>query len=415
MIGKLLKKDALRRVKNPGGFILLLILPFLFVLIVGLAFGPSGGKQKSFSIKLLIEDRDKSLASQMLKFAFGQGELAKLILLQPVQGDTGRKQMDEGKASALLIIPAGFGDSLLHQKMVDLLLIKNPSEAFGPKIAEETVRLFAEAGDRLVRIASEPLARIGKRTDSNKAPPDAEIAFISVQINRLIGRVSSYLIPPKITLDVKTVSVKKRSSASSDFYAANVSRMMVMCLLFILDVLFRDIYEEKENRTLMRLRTGPVGVGRFILSKMLFAFLSGLAALAFVWTGAAALFGVRMDAVQLFTFIPFSCVLVAALAGIAMLIHAFSRTRAQSNALSPAVIIVFSMLGGCMIPVEALPPFMQKAAVISPVYWGVNGLQRITLDHANLIQLIPHVLVLSSIACSFLAFSFFMIRRKILK
>jgi ABC-2 type transport system permease protein len=323
--------------------------------------------------------------------------------------------MEEGKASALLIIPAGFGDSLLHQKKIDLLLIKNPSEAFGPKIAEETVRLFAEAGDRLVRIASEPLARIGKRTDSNKAPPDAEIAFISVQINHLIGRVSSYLIPPKITLDVKTVSVKKQSSASSDFYTASVSRMMVMCLLFLLDVLFRDIYEEKENRTLMRLRTGPVGAGRFILSKMLFAFLSGLAALAFVWTGAAALFGVRMDAVQIFTFVPFSCVLVAALAGIAMLIHAFSRTRAQSHALSPAVIIVFSMLGGCMIPVEALPPFMQKLAVISPVYWGVNGLQRIMLEHANPIQLIPHILVLSSVACAFLVFSFFMIRRKILK
>jgi ABC-2 type transport system permease protein len=415
LIGRLLYKDFLRRFRNPGGFILLLILPFLFALIVGLAFGPSGGAQKPFRITLLLEDKDNSFASQMLRFGFGQGELAKIILLQPVQGDTGRRLMDEGKASALLVIPAGFGDSLLHHQKADLVLVKNPSEAFGPKIAEETVRLFAEAGDRLARIAAGPLERIGRRTDTDKAPPDAEVALISVQISRLVSRVSSYLIPPKITLDLQTVSVRKPTNSSSDFYSANVSRMMVMCLLFLLDVLFRDIYEEKENRTLTRLRAGPVGVGRFILSKMLFAFLSGLAALALVWAGSALLFGVRMDPAQLAVLVPFSCVLVAALAGIALLIHAFSRSRAQSQALSPAFIIVFSMLGGCMIPVEALPPFMQKAAVLSPVYWGVNGLQRILLEHANPIQLIPHVMVLSSVACVFLAFSFFMIRRKILK
>jgi ABC-2 type transport system permease protein len=415
LIWKLLKKDILRRVKNPGGFVLLLIMPFLFALIVGLAFGPSGGGQKSFRVTLLVEDRDNSFASQMLRFAFGQGELAKIILLQPVHGDTGRQLLEEGKASALLIIPRGFGDSLLHQKKTDLVLVKNPSESFGPKIAEETVRLFAEAGDRLVRIAAEPLAGIGKRTDSNKAPPDAEVALISVQISHLVNRVSLYLFPPKIALNMRSVSVRTNENAASNFYAANVSRMMVMCLLFLLDVLLRDLYEEKENHTLVRLRTGPVGVELFILSKMAFALLSGLAACAFVWTGVVLMFGVRMDAVQVLTFVPFSFILIAALTGVALLIHAFSRSRSQAQALSPAVIIVFSMLGGCMIPVEALPPFMQKAAVVSPVYWGVNGLQRIMLERANLFQLMLHVLVLSSVACVFLTFSFFMIRRKILK
>jgi ABC-2 type transport system permease protein len=413
LIWKLLKKDFLRRARNPGGFLLLLVLPFLFALLIGLAFGPSAQKKASFNIKLLIEDRDKSFASQMLKFAFGQGELANLFTLESVQGDTGRMLMDAGKASALLVIPAGFSDSLLHQKRTELSLLKNPSETFGPKIAEETVRLFAEAGDRLVRIAAEPLKRIGKRTDLNETPPEAEIASISIQINRMVNRVSKYLIPPKISLDVQSVSVRKKDSTASNFYAANVSRMMVMCLLFLLDVLLRDIYEEKENHTLVRQRVGPVGPYSFVASKMLFAFLTGLASLGLVWIGAAALFGVRMDAVQLLIFVPFSCVLVAALTGVTMLIHAFSRSRSQAQAFAPAVIIVFSMLGGSMLPVEALPSFLHKVAVVSPVYWAVNGLQRITLEQAGPIQLMPHFFVLSSVAFTFLLFSFFMIRRKI--
>jgi ABC-2 type transport system permease protein len=414
LIWKLLKKDFLLRAKNPGGFLLLLLLPFIFALLIGLAFGPSGKGEKSIQIRLLFEDRDNSFASQMLKFAFGQGELAKIILLQSVHGDTGRVMLEQGKASALLIIPAGFSDSLFHQKKTDLILVKNPSESFGPKIAEETVRMFAEAGDRLVRIAAEPMKSIGKRADSKTSPPDAEVAAFSVQISHLVSRVSSILIPPRVALDVQTVTIKKRQNASSDFYTANVSRMMVMCLLFLLDVLLRDFYEERQNHTLTRQLVGPVSAGLFIFSKMAFAFLGGLFSIAIVWAGMAVIFSVRMDASQWFMLVPFSCVLTAAIVGIDMLIHAFSSSRSQAQAFSPAIIIVFSMLGGCMVPVEALPPFMQKAALFSPVYWGVNGLQGIALEHATPTRLIPHVLVLSSTACIFLAFSYFMIRRKVL-
>jgi len=413
LIWKLLKKDALLRVKNPTGFLILLLMPFLFALLIGLAFGPSGKGGRTYQIRLLVEDRDNSFASQMLKFAFGQGELARILLLQSVRGDTGRVLLEQGKASALLVIPAGFSDSLFHQKKSELVLVKNPSEAFGPKIAEETVRLFAEAGDRLVRIAAEPLRRISERVDANEDPPEAEIASISIQISRLVNRISTLLIPPRITLDVQTVSAKKRQNASSDLYTANVCRMLVMCLLFLIDALLRDIYEERENHTLMRLRAGSVGAGLFTFSKMVFAFLGGLVSIAAVWLGMAALFGVRMDAIQWLMLVPFLCVLTAAVVGIDMLIHAFSRSRSQAQALSPAVIIIFSMLGGCMVPVETLPPFMQKAALISPVYWGVNGLQRIALEHANPVQLLPHVLVLSTTACILLAFSFFMVRRKV--
>jgi ABC-2 type transport system permease protein len=413
LILKLLEKDFLRRVRNPGGFVLLLVLPFAFALLIGLAFGPSVHKKTSFQIKLLIDDRDGTFASQMLKYAFGSGDLANLFILESVKGDTGRMLIDAGKASALLIIPAGFGDSLLHQKPTELSLVKNPSETFGPKIAEETVRMFAEAGDRIVRIAAEPLKSIGKRTDLNEAPPESEIASISIQISRLTNRVSKYLLPPKIILDEQSVAEKKKDDASSNFYAANVSRMMVMCLLFLLDVFLRDIYEEKENHTQLRMRVGPVGPCTFIASKMLFAFLGGLASLGLVWAGLVALFGVRMDVFQWLLFVPFSCVMTAALTGVVMLIHAFSRSRSQAQALAPAVIIVFSMLGGCMLPVEALPPFFQKAAVVSPVYWAVSGLQRITLEHAGPLRLAPHFLVLSSVTAVFLTFSFLMIRRKI--
>ncbi len=412
MIGRLLHKDMLRRMRNPGGFVLLLVMPLLFALLIGLAFGPSGGEERQIRIGLLFDDRDGSIASKMLKTAFSQGELANLFDVRPVQGDTGRALMDQGKASALLIVPAGFGDSLLNRRPTELLLVKNPSESFGPKIAEETVRLFAEAGDRFVRIAGAPLENIRVQSERKESPSDWEVAAVAVQFSRLVDRVSDYLIPPKIGLNFRSAAPRKTGSDSYDIYADILSGLSVMCLLFILDVLSRDIHEERQKKTLLRLRAGPASLSSLVGAKILFVFLSGLVAHALVWTGAAVLFGVRMDAGQLLLFLPFSVVMVAALTGVVFMIQGLTRTLSQAQAFSPAVIITFSMLGGSMLPIRNLPEFLQKAAFVSPVYWGVKGLQGILLQHSGPVALFHPFLFLSLIAWFFLVLSFFLLRRK---
>jgi ABC-2 type transport system permease protein len=412
LIGRLLHKDMLRRARNPGGFFLLLVMPLLFALLIGLAFGPSSGVEKRIRITLLFDDRDGSIASKMLKSAFDQGELASLFEVRSVQGDTGRTLMDEGKASALLIVPAGFGDSLLSRKAAELRLVKNPSESFGPKIAEETVRLFAEAGDRFVRIAGAPMESIRIQSERNTSPSDWEVAAVAVQFSRLVDRVSAYLIPPKISLDVQSIVPRKAATNSSDLYADILSGLSVMCLLFMLDVLSRDIHEERQKKTLLRLRAGPASLSSLVATKILFVFLSGLAAHGLVWAGAVVLFGVHLDAGQLLLFLPFSVVMVAALTGVVFMVQGLTRTLAQAQAFSPAVILTFSMLGGSMIPTRNLPGFLQKAAALSPVYWGVKGLQRILLEHAGPAALFNPFLFLSLIAWCFLILSFFLLRRK---
>jgi ABC-2 type transport system permease protein len=412
LIGRLLVKDVLRRTRNPAGFLLLLVLPLLFALLMGLAFGPSNGKARTVRITLLVDDRDDSFGSRMIRSAFNQGELASLFDLRNVEGDSGRALMEAGKASALLVIPAGFGDSVLHHRPAELQLVKNPSEAFGPKIAEETVRMFAEGGDRMVRIADAPLRVISRQNDLRKEPPEALVASIAVQFHRLIDRVSTFLVPPKIVLDEKTASTGEGAADPSAIYTGILSSLSVMFLLFILDALSRDIHEERRNKTLIRLRAGPAPVSALIAAKILFVFGSGLAAQALVWSGACLLFGVRMDAGRLALFIPFSVVLVAALTGVVFAIQGLSRDLRQAQAFSPAVILTFSMLGGAMIPVRNLPGFLQKAANASPVTWGVQGLQAILLERAGPAAVFPAFCVLSAIAWILLILSFFLLRRK---
>jgi ABC-2 type transport system permease protein len=388
-------------------------MPILFTLLIGLIFISSGSDQIMPRVRFLIEDHDDTFASQMISGVFGRGELAEMFEVKHVEKDQGRLKIDNDKASALLIIPEGFGDSLLHQNPVTLTLIKNPSEAFAPKIAEETISILTEGGDRLIRIASKPLKTIQEQIDNDFDTPETLIASLAVQIQRMINKAEIYLFPPLISLEEKSISKEEKSTSdTSQIYTMLLSGLILMSLLFMMEIIARDIFIEKENHTLYRLLTSPAGLRGFVLSKQIFLFLVGMTALSLVWIIGTILFRIQIQTKQIPLFLIFSMVTITSFTGVIGMVYALVRTRNQGQEITPALIIIMSMLGGSMFPLNALPQFVQKIAMISPVYWGNNGIQKILIEQASLSQLSTHFLALGLIAVGLTISSFWLYQRK---
>jgi len=70
------------------------------------------------------------------------------------------------------------------------------------------------------------------------------------------------------------------------------------------------------------------------------------------------------------------------------------------------------MLGGAMMPLENFPPFIRRISVISPVYWGIEALQKITIADASLRDISIHVAILAAIAVLLLIPSIIFQQRK---
>ena len=411
MIFKLVIKDALRRIKQPSGYLIIISLPFLFTLLLGLAFGPRKPDESIIQVKMLIEDRDDSFASHFLTNAFSNGEMQKLFQITAVDTGQGRTAMDRGDASALLIIPDGFGDSLLHRKAVALELIKNPGEAFAPKIAEETVLILAEGGDRILRMADTPLNTIRKRIDSETDITDAEMAILSVQMLQMIRKVEDILFPPLIQMESSTSGETGQEPDSAGFFGYILGSVLVMTLLFILEVLNRDVFIEVENHTFTRQRLA-VGFFQYNLSKIIFVYLSGILSYLLVWAIGVPLFGIHLTFMQGIRLFIFAFILLIGLTGIITFIYALAQTRSQAQSIAPAIIIGFSMLGGAMIPLESLPGFVRQASVISPVYWGIQALHEIVLGNASFIQIRQPVIILLLIGAGLIVPSMIIQQRK---
>jgi ABC-2 type transport system permease protein len=413
LIRKLIGKDLLLRLKNPTGFITLTLMPILFALLLGLIFGPKSNDAPAIRVSLLTEDHDDTFASQFLMGTFTRGELSQIFQVTAVDSGTGRQMMDEGKASALLIIPKGFGKKLLDEEQTYLELVKNPSESFAPKIAEETVTILAEMSDRLIHLSSGQIRQIRKYMDSDVDMTDAQMAIMAINTYHLIRRVEDVLFPPAIAIETSDVETEKNPMSTSVLYVYLLAGISIFSLLFMLDALARDFFVEQENQTAYRLLSGPIRPFTYVFSKLSFIYLTGFISFLLVWMIAALLFGIRLPLNLLPAFLILTLILLTSLTGVIGMIYGLAANRSQASAIAPACIIFFGLFGGAMIQIDQLPEFMRPVSFASPVFWGQDAVKKLFVENLGIASFGINLAVLGGIGLLLNGLSFLLFERKL--
>lgn len=144
-----LGNDARRHLKSPLAILIFIAIPMAMTALIGLIFAPRADEESQLPpIRLLIVDEDKGFVSKLLLGAFDVDEMKKMFEATVTDEAEGRKRMEKGKSSAMIVIPEGFTLDLLDAKTTNLTVIKNPSEQFLPDIVEEFVNTLAVVLDR---------------------------------------------------------------------------------------------------------------------------------------------------------------------------------------------------------------------------------------------------------------------------
>jgi ABC-2 type transport system permease protein len=381
----LIKKDFKRKWKNPVVIIGFLFIPVIFTIIFGIVFG-SSGEPSLPQVPVLAVDKDQGFLSQFFLTALNQGELKKLVSLKVVEEEEGHRLLDKGKASALLIIPEDFTKDVLNSQSVELLLLKNPAEQFLPQIAEEIIDTASLLVSALLTVFSDEVSLIREIIKKGKFT-DGDVSSLSIKIKDRIEGVSRFVLPPVISLKQVTLSrgeEKKASSLSVQEYI--LPAMAVMFLLFICNVVFEDILREKETGTLRRMSVSPLKLSEFIWSKTIISALIGIICTLVLIVLGIVLFSIQWGNLFMVFLIVLSLNIM--LAGFISLIYSFIHTERQAGAVLSSVIIVMSLLGGSMIPVENFPPLVQEISKITLNYWGLEAFRK-AIQHAPFQEMAP--------------------------
>jgi ABC-type multidrug transport system permease subunit len=366
-------KDLRRMRRDPLALATSLGIPLVLVTLITLVF--SGG-QATPQGRLLVADEDKTLLSQALTTAFSREPLAKMLVMETTAREEGRRRMDRGDASALLIVPKGFQDAFLQNHPVQLQLVTNPAQEILPKIVEETLSIVVDGGFYVQKVAAVPLRSL---ITTGQAPNDETVARASVAFNRISQSLAKYVNPPLIDLDLH---VAPEQQATQNIAAIFLPAMLFMGLLFIGNAHALDIWREQAWGTLRRLATTPASLGTLLGGRLI-----SLALILF-GVAVAGVAGMRWAA-----HVPVASVLLATLwlvlSGtafylmlVAIAVHASSQRSA--NVIGNLVVFPLSLLGGSFFPFEMMPDWMARIGRFTPNGWAITQFKAFVAGSAHM-------------------------------
>ena len=172
---------------------------------------------------------------------------------------------------------------------------------------------------------------------------------------------------------IKVIDITEEENGPRNAYEITFPSSVMWALIGVCMSFAISIVHERIRGTFLRLRLAPISRSQVLAGKGLAAFLAALGAATLLLVLAAVVFNVRI------TNPPALAVALVAAAfcftGLMMLISVFGRTHSAVAGAGWAVLLVMSMTGGGMIPLIAMPAWMQSVSNFSLVKWGVLAVE----------------------------------------
>jgi ABC-type Na+ efflux pump permease subunit len=356
-------KDIRRRLADPAALAFWIGIPLVLAGMLSFISNTGG---EALRAKVVLVDLDNTAISGLLPAAARQGNMP--IDIETVSMEEGRRRIADGEATALLVIPAGFQNAVLGTGSATLELVTNPAQRLLPGIVQQSMEVLVEATFYGQRLFGDQIRQVAGQTTQG---PPVNVAAIAVAVNQQIEALQGVLLPPVISLTVKS----EQPQASLNFGQLFLPGMLFMSFLFIAQGMSFDVWEEKREGTLRRLLTTPQSAGRFLFGKLL-ASLGVTTVVAVVGLLGAMLWfdlaWTRIPAALLW------CAFVSgALVALITLLNLFAGTQRGAEMLSGIVTFPLMMLGGSFFPFEAMPAWMAAIGVWTPNGLGVARLKEL--------------------------------------
>ena len=184
---------------------------------------------------------------------------------------------------------------------------------------------------------------------------------------------------PGITLPytVQEEAVTSGDNVQYNGHAHSFAGMGIQFLLFATTNLGIEMLLERQRGLWKRLRSAPVSRLALLGGKTLSATLIALMTLLVSFGFAMIVFHVRIQGSIIgFASIAIACSLMAATYGV--LVAALGKTPASARGVIILTNLMMVMLGGAWVPTFAFPAWLQRATVVVPVRWAVDGLDSMT-------------------------------------
>ena len=376
-------KDLRQLIRNRMGAFWIFVFPVVMALFFGAIFGGSqSGAARRLS--LAVVDEDGSEASQAFVKRLRDSDALSVEALDRAKA---HESVRLGKRSAYLVIPKGFGDStpLFGRGSATLEMGIDPTrKAEGGYLQGLLIQAsFEGLRDQLMDPAkmrphvAESLAEI-ERVEAGL--PDGQQKVLA---NFLRG-LDSFLAevdpkgfqengPTMEPVKIKMIPMTEKRAVPRSAYEISFPQAILWALIACSTSFALALVRERMWGTFLRLRAAPLSRSQILQGKGLACFLAAIAVILFLLILGRLACGVRLDHPALLALaVPCSA---ACFVGIMVFVSVLGKTDQAVSGAGWGILMIFSMLGGGMVPLFVMPAWMRTLSDISPVKWSIVALE----------------------------------------
>lgn len=414
----ILKKDLRLLLADRAELITLILMPLAFILPVGFALGGGDGygvNRGNTRLTLPVANLDGGSLSAELVTTLQDSLFVETIYDQTaveslgLSGDPAcaqeepecteamvRRLVETSRRSAGVIIPAGFSQAVESGQPVTVTLLYDPAgDAVRRQQLEGVLKGAAmklsltrqvESGmsdlKSLLAFAPEPLRQ--SMEDNQAQTPTKSSAEPAIRL--VVTQPGNYTAPK-----------------TPDTFQQTVPGYTVMFVFFLIGTISSSLTDERRQGTFRRQLSMPVSKAAIVGGKLLSGLIVGCAQVLILLGVGVLAFGMQIGSNYLGL-----ALLSLALVACAVCFGLAASTTQMGGVLTPLLILA-ALLGGCMFPIDLMPPFLRMVSYAIPHSWALQGYQNLMVRGQGLAQVLPQMGVLLGFAAVF----FFLASRRI--
>lgn len=376
------RKELLLWAEKPGSWIIVFVVPFIFIWIMQAVFGSSGTPV----VTVYAVDQDRGAEAARVMEALRSTDNLKIEELK-TREEAARK-VGEGEHMAAIIVPPGFSLNLRSPEGAKIEVIIDPARAeqaniviglanaaLAPIMVDAEVTRAVEAGVTQVteqlRSGSVQPEETEDPSFANAEPTDLDALkefFTAAMKGVVSSQVQAAMNDPQVQLISQPYAIESENAHQPSLLDYFVPGYSLMFVFFLVSNLAQTVIEERQTGTLRRLLVAPLPRSRILLGKMLPYVLIGMAQFAIVLVFSQVLFGIDLGSSS----IGLAIIILASslsMASLGILIAAFAKTEGQANGLAIVLVVAMAVVSGAMFPTISIPGLQN----ITPHYWAMQG------------------------------------------
>jgi len=382
-------KDLRILLRDRTGFFFSLMWPLIIAIFFGTIFG--GGGDGGSAIAIVVVDEDSTQVSgDFIATLAASSEL-----------DVERATLDDavdlvrrGKKTSFVVVKSGFGKASENPFWGDA-----PTVEVGTDPARRAEAAMVEG--ILMKYAAERMQNVFSNTDLQMKNVDEAKEAIRTsagmdpatreRFEGFFGALDDFLAEQQqlqaadtgfaaggglggfTPLKVEHAQVTRERRWPTNAYAISFPQGIAWGLIGVAAAFGISLVTERTRGTLVRLQTAPISRTTILAGKALACFICTVTISVVLVIVGRLLFGLRPTSVGMVAFAIVSSAI--AFAGIMMLLSVLGKTEQAAGGIGWAVLIVMAMLGGGMIPLFILPPWLKTLSNVSPIKWSILAME----------------------------------------